>query len=587
MWYIRNLNRVKREEAAIDALREEVDWLAGVAWTFDQGRLAVDAVITAHGHAYAVRMTYPGAYPAAPPTIQPAAAEHWSTHQYGYGGSLCLEYSGDTWATELTGADILISTHRLLEFENPRGAGGSPAPSRHQLTLGQEVRNSALRLLVRPELLNAIRETTERHGILVRADFWDQDAHVTVVTAATTFSGELWRDEQLPGGVQVTRDQPGLFIKTDAPLEELRAIKEITALDAVLSENNTLQELLSDYFPHPQSDPMLSLLLLDAVGQAAALTAFFKGSEATLYTTAIIEPEPAGQQQRSSEAFASLAQKRVGIIGLGSVGSKVALSMARAGVRRFYLLDEDLLLPENLQRHALDFQYVGQHKTRALATVLKRLAPNLEVRTSEMNLTGQENNALLDHALTELGNCDVIIDATASPDVFRLLAEVALTYRTPLAWGKVFGGGIGGLAARSRPDFDPSPAALHAAFLSYCDANPFESDTVYVDYSLQLGDGAVVIASDIEVGILAHHLALLVVDTLIEADSTRFPYPLYLIGLTRVWVFEQPFHVIPIIPESASNGWEHPGANGDVSQAIRFLVELVQKRGDCDDKAPT
>ena len=41
------------------------------------------------------------------------------------------------------------------------------------------------------------------------------------------------------------------------------------------------------------------------------------------------------------------------------MGSKLAASLARSGVRRFVLVEEDVLLPENLVRNDLDWRDVG------------------------------------------------------------------------------------------------------------------------------------------------------------------------------------------------------------------------------------
>ena len=53
--------------------------------------------------------------------------------------------------------------------------------------------------------------------------------------------------------------------------------------------------------------------------------------------------------------YAGLAPVRVGIVGLGSLGSKIAVSLARSGLRRFLLVDDDVLLPENICRHELSW----------------------------------------------------------------------------------------------------------------------------------------------------------------------------------------------------------------------------------------
>ncbi len=72
------------------------------------------------------------------------------------------------------------------------------------------------------------------------------------------------------------------------------------------------------------------------------------------------------------ENLARLAQKRVGVVGLGSGGGFVALSLAMSGVGKFVLVDDDLLEAANLVRHVADSRYVGQPKAQAVADLIRQ-----------------------------------------------------------------------------------------------------------------------------------------------------------------------------------------------------------------------
>ena len=156
MWYLSNLARYRQEFEAVAALATEATWLMMAVWRIDEGKLCLVADIEAHGHRYPVRMTYPANYPANPPTVRPKEAnQHWSNHQFGYGGELCLEWGPDNWHDEITGSDVLLSAHKLLNIENPKDEGASPliVPSRHSLTLGQELRFTFFRFLLDDALM--------------------------------------------------------------------------------------------------------------------------------------------------------------------------------------------------------------------------------------------------------------------------------------------------------------------------------------------------------------------------------------------------------------------------------------------------
>ena len=63
---------------------------------------------------------------------------------------------------------------------------------------------------------------------------------------------------------------------------------------------------------------------------------------------------------------AGIGNKRVAIIGCGSVGSFVADELARSGIRNFLLIDPDIVEWPNLTRAAFGYQDIGKAKVVAL-----------------------------------------------------------------------------------------------------------------------------------------------------------------------------------------------------------------------------
>jgi molybdopterin/thiamine biosynthesis adenylyltransferase len=79
-------------------------------------------------------------------------------------------------------------------------------------------------------------------------------------------------------------------------------------------------------------------------------------------------------------ALAQLAQKQVAVIGLGSGGGFVALSLAMSGVGNFLLIDDDLLETTNIPRHVADLRDVGRPKAEAVADLIRARNPQANVR---------------------------------------------------------------------------------------------------------------------------------------------------------------------------------------------------------------
>ena len=72
--------------------------------------------------------------------------------------------------------------------------------------------------------------------------------------------------------------------------------------------------------------------------------------------------------------------RTVALVGCGSMGSKIAVALARAGVGHFLLVDDDILLPENLVRHDLDWREIGTHKAASLSRRIQLVNPGPPVR---------------------------------------------------------------------------------------------------------------------------------------------------------------------------------------------------------------
>lgn len=84
--------------------------------------------------------------------------------------------------------------------------------------------------------------------------------------------------------------------------------------------------------------------------------------------------------------LASMQSSGVIVCGCGSVGSLAALDLARSGVGRFLLVDEDLLSIENLCRHQCGLADVGRRKVEAVADRIRQINPKALVEVAAMPL---------------------------------------------------------------------------------------------------------------------------------------------------------------------------------------------------------
>jgi len=139
---------------------------------------------------------------------------------------------------------------------------------------------------------------------------------------------------------------------------------------------------------------------------------------------ALAEVGPAGQQK--------LLRARVLIVGVGALGSPVALYLAASGVGTIGLADHDHVRLSNLQRQIIHtMEGVNRSKVDGAARTVSALNPDIKVETIEA--TVDERNAI-----DLLDRYDVIVDGTDSFRARYLLSDAAYLRRKPLVHGSIF-----------------------------------------------------------------------------------------------------------------------------------------------------
>jgi len=578
-WAIDDPVRFLRERAEIERLEKEACWLVS-AWTIgDGGLIAVDVDISVHGRVFAGRMTYPDVFPNSPPYLRPRDdSELWSGHQYGVGGSLCLQWRADNWQPEVTGADMIRSAFELLSTEkdpeHPR-----PVPSAHRLTAGQAMRATKRRLIATQALLQAwcnqpMLSTTDFKIIKV----FSFGTTLTTVLFVPEFSDAfgLKHDvSDVPKGISesIRLFNPtgvGRLVRNEA-FDRAVAISTIEDLVKALSDSGV--SLDSVVLQEDGKYGSMTVALLGTDATSLRVLSIEGGDEAKLTEVEVIQP--ASPEARLPAESATLATLRIGIVGLGSMGSKIAVSLARSGVKRFLLVDDDYLVPGNMVRNELSWESVGVHKVEALREKMTLIAPGIEADTRTLRLAGQESATAAAAALKDLIDCDLFIDATANPEVFLILAAIAKQHQKQLCWGEVFAGGYGGLMARARPDIDPNPLAVRDALYAHLETLPPAPFKRAAGYDVDQDEP--MIAHDCDVGFVAAAMTRLAIDTALKRIPSNFPHPIYLMGLRAEWIFAEPFDTHPV--DVQGRGWEVEGESASKEDRIAVIGTLLKMRG--------
>ncbi|MDE2777063.1 MAG: ThiF family adenylyltransferase [Chloroflexota bacterium] len=130
-----------------------------------------------------------------------------------------------------------------------------------------------------------------------------------------------------------------------------------------------------------------------------------------------------------------LAEKKVGVVGLGSGGGFVALSLAMSGVRHFVLVDNDVIESGNVTRHVADLRYVGENKAAAVADLIRQRNPEARI---------DARAGLIEDHWDCLDDVDLLVAAVDNEQVKYAINEQCLKKGISASYAGVYERGEGG-----------------------------------------------------------------------------------------------------------------------------------------------
>ncbi len=107
---------------------------------------------------------------------------------------------------------------------------------------------------------------------------------------------------------------------------------------------------------------------------------------------------------------------KIGIAGIGGIGSNVARLLAQAGVKEVLIVDFDSIEASNLNRQFYLYSQVGEAKTKSLKFNLKEIFPEMIIETMEKEIQAGAIKQLFH-------GCDIVVEGFDDKNLKKMLIE--------------------------------------------------------------------------------------------------------------------------------------------------------------------
>lgn len=116
---------------------------------------------------------------------------------------------------------------------------------------------------------------------------------------------------------------------------------------------------------------------------------------------------------------------KIGIAGVGGIGSNVAVNLVRAGCNYLKLVDYDLVEESNLNRQFYFHDQIGKSKVEMLYQNLLRLDPHAKLERVALFLT-------MENITKTFSDCDFIVEGFDNEKMKKLLIETFANHGIPI-----------------------------------------------------------------------------------------------------------------------------------------------------------
>ena len=142
--------------------------------------------------------------------------------------------------------------------------------------------------------------------------------------------------------------------------------------------------------------------------------------------------------QRNVKGISEKLKKvKVCILGLGGLGSNVAVLLARSGIGYLKLVDFDIIEASNLNRQQYRISHIGIKKTEAMKSIIREINPFVKVDILDIKVDRENIYSIV-------GDIEIVVEAFDRAETKAMILEELLTDKNKIV---VSASGMAGLGS--------------------------------------------------------------------------------------------------------------------------------------------
>lgn len=383
---------------------------------------------------YPLRIIYPNGYPSFPPTVISNVIDDLVLvrHQTKLNKVLCLfGFSSERWRASFTAKEVLQEAEELLINFSP-------------LSYSHDDEDNKGYFVPEP-IINQYDYTSE--GILIPSPFGDvpldmlEAVNIGTLKFPSNKSGRgilnsikiLGEDKKIDNGYEKWFEKATIYstkvYKMDSP--------------PPLTTSNILSWLKENNIPfNTKKNQFIFFVFDDEWGEKGNtriswLALKLTGGKASWVRCYLISDDDIMIRTPNGRKF---YEKKVTIVGAGSLGSIVSTTLAQEGIGTIYLVDYDIYEPSNAIRHQVRQSFFALSKVDGVAERILELSPKTNVKVSRMSVGSTKEHESTKKFMEILNESDIVIDTTGEHGVSHFLNRLCVKHKIPLVIGSVTNG---------------------------------------------------------------------------------------------------------------------------------------------------